>query len=267
MKNPLQILIASSLLPLAAGAQFSVVAPGSLYTQDFSGVPYASNGVSAWNNNSTLPGWSVSAANLAAATAVAGVYNGSSFLASANLNPAEATYFLKAIQANQDGDNRIGTRTGSAPGNVFVTFQATNSTGATLNGFDLSYQGSQFLAREAGSLWVSYSLDGGTWTKIDALTYDAPVTSPGSNLELNASQIAASEQSLSASVSGLSWAAGSDIWIQWAFYRDVPGGSGGNSPVLAMDDVAFTPVPEPATYALLLGALGLGLALWRRRQA
>lgn len=265
MKHTILFTAACALMAPAAHAQFSIVNVGDAYTQDFSGLPYAADGVNAWANNSTLAGWSVSAVGEANPDAIAGVYNGSSFLASANLNPAEPTYFLKAIQKDQDGNNRLGTRTGSSPGNVFATFRATNNTGGSVGSIDLSYQGSQFLAREAGAIWVSYSLDGSTWTKVDPLTYDAPFTSSGSNLALDSAQITASETLLSTTVSGLSWGEGSDLWVRWAFYRDIPGGSSGNSPVMAIDNVSFTAVPEPATFAALFGLCALGAVLVRRR--
>lgn len=258
-------LTAASCLAATASAQFSLTNVGVAYTQDFSSLPFSSDAASAFTNNSTLPGWSASGSASGNATAVAGVYNGSAFLASANTTPAEATYFLKAIQQDSDGNTRLGTRTGSAVGNFLATFQVTNNTGGTLNGFDLSYQGSQFLAREGGAIWVSFSTDGSNWTKIDALTYDAPVVSAGTNLNLSSTQIDASETDLSGSATGLAWADGTDLWVQWAFYRDVPGGSSGNSPVLAIDNVSFTAVPEPSTYAALAGLLALGLVYFRRR--
>lgn len=43
-------------------------------------------------------------------------------------------------------------------------------------------------------------------------------------------------------------------------------GGGAAAPVLVIDNIVVTAVPEPSTYAAIFGALALGAVAWRRRQ-
>ncbi len=75
---------------------------------------------------------------------------------------------------------------------------------------------------------------------------------------LNLSQV----QSLSAALSA-SWAPGATLWLRWEDYN----GSAANHRDFAIDDLTVTAVPEPSTYAMLLGLSTLGLVWFRRCSA
>lgn len=89
------------------------------------------------------------------------------------------------------------------------------------------------------------------------MTFTSPqVGNPAVVLDGNAS---ANRASLSGTVSSINWTSGSTLWIRFVDLND----SGSSDLTLAIDNVSFTAVPEPAS--ALLGALGL-LGLVRRRR-
>lgn len=267
-KRGICLIVAGVCAAASASAQFAINTVGEAYTQNFSGLPFSSGAVSAFSNNVTLPGWSVAGTVSGAATAVVGLTESSPtwLVGGAGTDATDPGYFFKALRPSGTEDTRLGARTGGAVGNFMATFHATNATGGAVTALDLSYQASQFLAREAGEIWVYYSTDGSTWTNVPALTYVAPVvTLPGQNVFFDAAQVAASERTLSTSLTGLNWTDGGDLWVRWTFYRDVPGGTTGNAPVLAINDVSLTAVPEPSAVALIIGLCAIGYVIRRRR--
>lgn len=276
-------IFGSVLLCSTTNLSAQITYVGAAYNQDFSSLNWnASETQGSWVNNSTLPGWSVSSS--VATTLYRPGWAGSQ--ASNNLAGADADNYFKVMQTLVsgtqaggdrvwDGNNRIGFRTGGGPGNSFATLQLTNSTGGLLNQFTISYEAAQFLAREGGAIDVRYSFDNTNWTTISGagstfgdvnMRYNAPVVSPGVNLNLNTAQINDSIQAFESTVSGITWANDASLYVQFAFWRDIPGGSGGHSPVLTINDVSFSAIPEPSTYVVLFGLLALGLVLYRRRR-
>lgn len=154
-------------------------------------------------------------------------------------------------------------------------FRQLKTTGSTLTQFTAAYEAAQFLAREEGALDVRYSFDNVSFTTIngsggslgsDNMRYNAPVTSVGNTVNLNLTQVNNSITNLSSTVSGINWADGSSLYLQFAFWRDVPGGSSGNSPVLSIDNVQFTAVPEPSSTLLMAAGMGAILLMRRRRR-
>jgi hypothetical protein len=66
-------------------------------------------------------------------------------------------------------------------------------------------------------------------------------------------------QTITATVTGLNWQPGQDLWIRWADLNDA-----GNDHGLAIDDLNFSAVPEPGALALAMFA-AIGLYSGRRR--
>ncbi len=144
----------------------------------------------------------------------------------------------------------------------------TNTTGMTLSQFSLGYTGEQWFSsstNQNNQLVVAYQLGNptnlldGTWTDIPELLFNSPFEGLNSGLDgsLSANQIVLGP----VAVSGLNWATGTDLYIRWFDANSFDFDQG-----LAIDNVTFTAVPEPSTYALVIAA-GVALLAFRRRAA
>ncbi|MCD8482252.1 MAG: PEP-CTERM sorting domain-containing protein [Verrucomicrobia bacterium] len=284
MHNKLLTPLAATML-LAASAvsgQVTISTLGQTYTQNFSSLSWnAGETLGSWTNNSTLPGWSISNQNNVATSQYRPGWAGSQ--ASNNLGGADATNYTKALQilvsGTQaggdrvwDGNTRLGFRTGGTPANSFLTLQLTNTTGGALTSFSLGYEAAQFFASSTAALDVRYSFDNENWTTIrgtggaagdEDLRYITPTT--GGNVAMTTAQIQDSITQLSATVAGISWENNSSLYIQFAFWRDLSGVASGSSSIMAIDDVSFSAIPEPSTYAAIFGALAFLGVVARRR--
>ncbi len=271
--NSVVALLSCAFLIGSLHGQVSITSENPTYEQDFQSL-VINQLQTPWVDNSTLPGWTVTSSNAVANGNYRAGFAGTS--SSATLGDSSSGDFIKSLQINGpsglDGDTRFGNRTGSAPGNVFFTLELINNTGSEVSEFSLGYEAAQFLARgENGLLEVSYSFNNVDFTTIDgsgglggtsSMSY-TPLGSPSSNLILNYAQINESIESFSSTISGASWGDSTSLYIQFAFWRDVPGGSTGNSPVLSIDDVTFA-IPESNAFSLAGGILCVVLVGVRR---
>jgi uncharacterized protein len=139
-----------------------------------------------------------------------------------------------------------------------------NTSGSTFASLWIDYTGEQWrdgnLNNFTDQLTVEYSTNAtgvanGTWTSIPALTFNSPSNVGAFVLDGN---LPANRVNLQATISGLNWANGTELWVRWSH-----AGSASRH-AMAIDDVHFqaTPVPEPMSVA----ALGLGLGFFRRRK-
>lgn len=164
-------------------------------------------------------------------------------------------------------DFAFGTKPLDAFGAVMTGWRITNDTAATLTEFSLGYTGEQWAASGSennNQLVVSYqvgpiaNLADGTWTEISALEFNSPDDVTDDN-SLNGNAVANREVFAPETVTGLSWAPGTDLWIRW-----FDANSAGEDQGLGIDDLSFTAIPEPASLALL--TLGGALLLGSRRR-
>ncbi|MBP6863680.1 MAG: immunoglobulin domain-containing protein [Candidatus Didemnitutus sp.] len=118
-----------------------------------------------------------------------------------------------------------------------------NNTGQTLTEFTVTYVGEQWREgnSNANTLAFSYAVDGtdlntGTFVSVAALNFTAPVNNPvdttGAVLDGNA---AANRSTVSATVTGLVWPAGTRLVLRWTDADDINNDDG-----LAIDDFVFT---------------------------
>jgi len=273
-----KLIISLLALAVAASAQAQISYTNGTYNQDFSSLTWtASEGTATWTDNSTITGWSIQA-NTNPTSYRAGAWSGTE--ASANLDATE----VKALQILTsgttgggdrvwDGDTRLGARTGSGLSDTFFTMQLNNGSGGALNEFTVGYEAAQFMSRGTdGIIRAEYSFDNTNWTAITGGggvngTSSTVFTAVGSgtNENFNVTEINNSISAYSSTIAGVTWSDSSDLYVRFALYRDVPGGSSGNSPILAIDDVSFSAVPEPSAYGLIAGALALSWVMIRRR--
>jgi len=146
-----------------------------------------------------------------------------------------------------------------------------NSTPTALTAFTVGYRGEQWRDGGAASpaaqtMTLQYGFgtsfaDVTTWTAPGAsFNFTSPVFSnTGGGAAVNGN-VAGLKSGRGGTVTGLSWAASSTLWIRWIENNDA-----GNDHGLAIDDFTFSAVPEPSEYAALAGAGLIGFAVWRRR--
>lgn len=197
---------------------------GTTYTQNFDTL--ANTGTS-----STMPaGW------LFAET---GANNNSTYTAGTGSGNAGDTYSFGATGST---DRALGgLRSGSLV--PFIGTSFTNDTGATITSLTISYTGEQWrlgLASRpsADRLDFQASLDAttltsGSWTDIDALDFNAPITS-GTVGALNGNA-AANSTAITSTITNISIPAGSTFWIRW-FDFDVTNSDDG----LAIDNFSIS---------------------------
>lgn len=166
--------------------------------------------------------------------------------------------------------------TGTPPNNdtrVLRALRLTNGTGVTLTDVTVTYDGEQWrdggdTATPSETMLFDYSLDAtapqtGTYVPVAALNFVSPVnanTGGGAAVDGN---VAGRVNNISATISGISWLPGTDLWLRWDDPQRL-----GNDHGMAIDDVDVSaisnPIPEPSCLVLLAVAVA-GMGSLRRR--
>ena len=167
-------------------------------------------------------------------------------------------------------DRSFGGRpTASIP--LVIALQLSNTTGTTLTEFTLGYalettqwrangtQATASMSYLVGSTPSNWRTD--TFTSAPTLNlstvYSGDTTVGVSNVDGNA---AGNFNTLAPkTITGLNWANGTDLWIRWTF------NPGTSLPNVGIDNVTFTAVPEPSSWALLAGGLTALCGIRRRK--
>lgn len=246
-------------------AQVSYSDTNSTYTENFNSL--GTNASSVWANNTTVAGWYALGPLTNPVVIANQTGTGSSgTLANFGSTAAAADRSLGWVYANSIG--AAGTF-------ASIGFGISNVTGLTLSSFSLAYTGREWRGYSNNTPVLSFqykiggtfdndatnSLSGNTaWTDFTGLDFILPVTN--NNLRVDGS-VAPNFTSISNTVSGLSWADEEILWVRWRQQN-----LAGTDPQMALDDLSFSAVPEPGTYALLaLSGLALaGYAARRRRR-
>jgi hypothetical protein len=253
------------LVLLPAHAAITVATPAFTYTQNFDAL--AASGTSAWANDSTLPGWSLTTAAGTAVTTYAtgdGSSNTGSFYSFGTVGSAD-----RALGGTGSGGTYFGSPvSGAVAGYVAVAF--TNGTGSALSGFNLAFDGEQWRNggnTSAQSMVLQYGFGAtfasvGNWVLPGGnFNWTSPVSgSTATAVDGNTAGRAAGR----GGVVNTAWAAGDTLWVRWIELNDV-----GNDHGLAIDNLSLSvaAVPEPATWALMLGGAAALLARRRSRAA
>jgi len=178
-------------------------------------------------------------------------------------NPTDADKALGSIGATTIAGDNI---------NMYMAVRLTNNTPDTLTEFTLTYDGEEYRDGQSASpetLSFGFSTTAttadwnttATFNPVAALNFTSPVFagtgSSGTNVDGNT---AGKVAGITATVIGMNWAPGTDIWLRWADPQAPSAADDG----LAIDNVNFTAsVPEPASLALL--AIAAVPLLARRR--
>lgn len=244
---------------VGSGATANQVNVNGAYTQNFNDF---GTGTVTFANNSTLPGWSVTSEA-----------SETSFAASTGTSTAGAIYNFGSSSAADRAWGYVGS---SSNDWTNLALQLVNSSGLTITAISVSYNGELWRSAGAqttnsnntfsffyrignsGSITLPDSDVTTSWTAVTSLNYAPSVSVSVGALDGNANATSVTASFL------VSFLPGQEIWLRW---RGVDGA--GTDAGIAIDDltVSFTAVPEPSSYAGVLGLVALaGVALRRRRQ-
>lgn len=263
------LLAAAALAAVAPTfAAVSVTSASSVYTQNFDTLTTTTGNAVVWANDSTLAGWSLFNSTGAAITTYGADDGGSNTGTFRSYGAVGSTD--RALGDLASGGAYFGSPASGAVAG-YIALALTNSTGAALTSFSLSYDGEQWRNggnTSAQSLTVQYGFGASfasvtTWnTTPTSLSFSSPVTGA------SAAAVDGNGAGLVAGINGTvttTWASGDTLWVRWTDLNDV-----GNDHGLAIDNVSLSvaaAVPEPETYALMFAGLGVVGFIARRRKA
>jgi hypothetical protein len=165
--------------------------------------------------------------------------------------------------------------------NMFIATRLTNNTGVTLDTFTVTYDGEEWRDGQLATpetLSFGYNLGATTagtppnwadplttYTAVPALNFTSPVfAGTGSSGTAVDGNSAGKVAGITATVTGISWAPGTDLWLRWADPQ-VPSAADDG---LGIDNFSFSAdatVPEPSGFALLCISLAGMFGLRRPR--
>ncbi len=261
------VALGTLLAVLAIGAASAQAVPilytGGLYSQDFDTLANTPQGASvAWSDGATLPGWYANTSAAGGAPTVYRVNNGTF------LDPVGQLY---SEGTTGNSDRALGTQSSSSS-TERIGVALTNTTGRYQYQAIVTYDGEQWRRinnEGADKFSVAYQVfsagqgsltAGGTWTAVPSLTFNAPNINQSGSVALNGNLDGNRVAGLTASISGLDWDPGEELWIRFT------DGPSSRQHQLAVDNFNFTAVPEPSSLVIAaFGLLGLILFGWRRR--
>jgi len=201
----------------------------SAYSQNFNSL--ISSGTTTWTNASTLSGW------YSARTGT-----GTSIVANDGSSNGGNLYSYGTTSST---DRALGSVGSNGAGNFLWGARFFNDTGSTISTLSINYAGEQWRNSAAAAQTVDFqyqldatSLNAGSWTDFNPLDFTSPVT--GGAVSERDGNLSTNRTILSGTLSGLSLAAGQEIWLRWSDSNHT-----GNDHGLAIDDVRVSINPLP----------------------
>jgi hypothetical protein len=255
-------LLATGISPVFAQTNINTVS--QVYTQNFDGLPTATV-TGAFSSTSGTQAAISGIADWSGAKIAGSSTTGMSLIADNGTSNAGALFSYGATAL---GERALGLLASGSNTAAFGT-SFVNNTGITLTSFTLDFT-SEFWRSSTSTtnvLAFAYGISGGSvtasnylssaaMTAATALNVNGPafVTTNGA-LDGNLS----SNQALVSGTVALTWNPGQTLFIRWQDTDNVGSDAG-----LAIDNLTFTVIPEPSTYALLIGAAAFGVIAVRR---
>ncbi len=264
-------LLGAIATTLSATAQVEIVDAGAVngqvnitqaYVQNFDSLANSGTTLTPWVNNSTLLGWYAH-------------QNSTGDLTSYRPN---GPYQLTSLGGSGAIDRALGSGLDSGVGDA-VSFgvRFVNSTSTTIGGFTAAFDGEQWFKNatsigQSDSLVFSYQIFDAnlgsfsvadSWVFVEELTFTSPINGGGAGFldgNLPANRVA----DISSTIEGVVLASGQELWLRWTATNQ----ESINDHGLGIDNlvVSFAAVPEPATYAALLGMSALLLSIVKRKR-
>lgn len=235
-KNVFRALLGLGLSLGTVAASAQTVSPisvtsGAVYTQNFDGISPTGTAYPA--------GWS--------GLRFSGTGTVGQFLDLTATDGSAGSGGVYNVGTANDPDRAMGSISSNSTTPAFgVAF--TNATGAAVTRVNVAYRGEQWksgaLDTQNEVLAFEYSLDAtslvtGTWTPVAALNVTELANANTSNTAINGND-AANRASLVGSLTGITWPAGTTMWIRWKDNNDT-----GNDALLAVDDFTLSTGATP----------------------
>ena len=255
-------LLVSSALFLTNSAIAQVFFLGTAaYTENFDEL--ASTGSShTYVDNSTIVGVTINSEEMDS--------NNDEYYVSTGSSTGGEVYSFGATGSSDRALGYVGSG-GNDKFNVYVSL--VNSSGSTISSLNVSYDGEYWrsggttndnqnflnfsFAVDATSLPTSTSTN--NWTEVDDLDYS--LTPAQQIISTGAKDGNAFATKIEATITSIAWTPDSTLYLRWT------GNNGGGTDAGIAIDNLLVAVPEPSTYALIAGILGLTFVMLKRRLA
>lgn len=290
------LLAPAALLQPSAQAAISYTTAGSVYLENFDSLPNAPGNnlniqtaaggyTSGWQDDSTVaagtsigvPGWYLYHPLAPTASPPALPEGGTNGHQRVRIGTGANTGGFWAFGQNSGTPEMALGSLGSATvadnnESMFTGLRIINNTAGTLTSFTLTFDGEQWrdgASTSGETLSFAYStsaavsdwFDPGTvFTSVAALNFTAPVTASTTGAQVDGNN-AGLVSNISATITGLNWQPGTELWLRWADPQLPSLADDG----LAIDNVRFSAVPEPSAVLFLAGAACAAIAFRRPR--
>lgn len=242
-----------------SGASANQVNLAGTYSQNFDSL-LASGTASQWVNNTTLAGWYSTDSNINYLNGAGLASSGTTNDRSLGINTSSQLGVAAGNRTNSFG-LRFVNNTASLISSAFVEFDGEQwSRGANSPQVDYSlFFSYQIFSAGAGSIAVSSG-----WISVPELTFTSPNATLLGSSSLDGNDDANRMADMSSWVVGVDLAPGEEIWFRWST-KNLAYPSNYHGLTIDNLTISFATIPEPATYAALLGGFVLFAVVARRR--